>query len=386
MPARIIPIRRTLQSLVLISIFALSVLYVGTVRPVSAGTRTNAINSALGWLVIHQSPDGSYGSFSELEVAPAANALWIRFGNTPTVALSYNFLKNQMQNSSTWFWGTTGEADVPGEVLYSFDVSQHLKMLNSTFVSSNLLSFQQANGGFKGYFNPSTSQVVTSSVDTAMALWGLINAKAIPPSNELSAINYLLSLQNPNGSFNLTKTVISDPLYSLGPEPISITALVTLVLKDASYTLNDPHVSSAMTFLTNAASSSFAGHVYAASLSALVFTFFYRQSLAAEAVSFVLSQQQPDGGFSDIIRFCKCANPLDTGWAAIALELGGLAGDVNLDGVVNIIDISIIAAAYQTTPGTPHWVPHADIDGDGVVNIIDIAIAAAMYGKTADSL
>ncbi len=336
--------------------------------------------------MIHQSPDGSYGSFSELEVAPAANALWIRFRNSASVVLSYNFLKNQMQNSSTWFWGPTGEADVPGEVLYSFDVSQHLKLLNLSFVSSHLLSFQQTNGGFKGYFNPSLNQVVTSSVDTAMVLWGLINARAISSSSEQLAINYLFSLQNPNGSFNLTKTVVSDPLYSLGPEPISITALVTLVLKDASYTLNDPHVSSAMTFLTSAASSNFAGHVYAAALSALVFTVFYSQSLSAKAVNFVLSQQQPDGGFSDTIRFCKCANPLDTGWAAISLELGGLAGDVDQDGVVDIIDLSIMALAFQSTPGTPHWVPHADVDGNGVVDIIDVSIAAALFDKTADSL
>ncbi len=336
--------------------------------------------------MVHQLPDGSYGSFSELEVAPAANALWIRFRDSPNVILSYNFLKNQMQSSSSWFWGPTGEADVPGEVLYSFDVSQHLKTLNSSFVSSQLLSFQQANGGFKGYFDPKLNQVVTSSVDTAMALWGLINANAISSSSEQSAINYLLSLQNPNGSFNLTKTVISDPLYSLGPEPISITALVTLVLKDASYTLNDPHVSSAMTFLTIAASSNFAGHVYAAALSALVFTVFYSQSLSAKAVSFVLSQQAPDGGFSDIIRFCKCANALDTGWAAIALELGGLAGDVDLDGVVSFTDISIVTFAYQSTPGTTRWVPHADIDGNGVVDFTDVSIAAFQYLKTADSL
>ncbi len=386
MPARKSSSWKAARSFVLIAIFAISLLYVGEVVPVSAGTRTNAINSALSWLVIHQAPDGSYGSFSELEVAPAANALWIRFGDSSNVILSYNFLKNQMQNSSSWFWGPTGEADVPGEVLYSFDASQHLKMLNSSFVSSHLLAFQQANGGFKGYFNPSLNQVVTSSVDTAMALWGLINAKAISSSSEQSAINYLFSLQNPNGSFNLTKTVISDPLYSLGPEPISITALVTLVLKDASYTLNDPHVSSAMAFLTNAASSNFAGHVYAAALSVLVFTVFYSQSVSAKAVSFVLSQQQPDGGFSDIIRFCKCANPLDTGWAAIALELGGLAGDLDLDGVVSFLDISFAAYAYQSTPGTTKWVPHADINGDGVVDFLDIAFAASQFGKTADSL
>ncbi len=386
MPASNLGLRKFLQIFVLAALMVASLPY-GAVTPASAaGTRTSAINSALNWLIVHQLPDGSYGSFSELQVAPAADALWIRFRDSSNVILAFSFLKNQMQNSTTWFWGSFGEADVPGEILYSFDVSQHLRMLNLSFVGPKLLSFQQPNGGFKGYFDPSLGQQVTSSVDTAMALWGLINAKAIPAPSQTSAINYLLSLQNADGSFNLTSRVRSDPLYSLGPEPVSITALATLILKDASFLVSESHVSSALSYLSRAASANFNGHVYAASLSSLVFTFYYNPTLAANAVTFILSQQDASGGFRDIIRFSPADNALDTGWAAIALQIGGLAGDMDLNGIVNIIDIGIIAGAYSTTPGAPHWVPHADIDGNGIVNIIDIGIAAAQYGKTADTL
>ncbi len=305
-------------------------------KTVPGTSLTDSINSALTWLTSHQLSDGSYGTCSEPETAPAAYAVWIARRDSTNVVSALNWLKNQMNNSTTWFWVGGGcslaEADVPGEILYVFDVTGHLSMLNLSFVSSKLLGLQQANGGFKGY-STSTGQQVTSSVDTAMALWGLINAGAIPASSEQSGINYLLSLQNPGGSFNLTSTIASDPLYSLGPEPISITALVTLVLKSASFPTTNPHVASALSYLTNAASMNFTGHVYAAALSSLVFASSCLPSSVSATTSFIISQQNSDGGFRDIIRFSSGSNALDTGWAATALQLttpicasGGIGG------------------------------------------------------------
>ncbi len=368
-------------------VILLSLLIFSSVQPVRAVTRTNAINSALNWLTGHQLSDGSYGLYTELQAAPAADALWIRYKDTGNVLLAYNWLKNQLQNSTTWFWSSSfGEADVPGEVLYSFDVAQHLHDLNLSSVTTRLLAFQQPNGGFRGYFDPAQGKQVTSSVDTAMALWGLANARAIPKTSQQSAVNYLFSLQKPDGSFNLTKTVAFDSLYSLGPDADSITALVVLVLKDLSFTTSDSHLVSALNFLSTASTSNFGGHVYAASLSALAFTAYYRPGNVSQAVNFLLSQQNSDGGFRDTSRASTGSNALDTGWAGIALQEAGLFGDYNLDGRVNIFDIASLAFAYGSTPGAATWTPHADVDGNGVVNILDVAIAAANYGKTADTL
>jgi prenyltransferase beta subunit len=383
----VIPLLRKLVSAILLSFLALTTLQAGLISRVHAGTRTSAINSALNWLTTNQQSDGSYGLYTELQAAPAADALWIRFKDSGNVLLAYNWLKNQLQNSTTWFWGSSlGEADVPGEVLYSFFASQHLHNLNLSTVTTRLLTFQQSNGGFKGYFDPAQGKQVTSSVDTAMALWGLSNAKAISKASQQSAVNYLFSLQRPDGSFNLTKTVASDSLYSLGPDPDSITALVVLVLKDLSFTTSDSHLVSALNFLSTASTSNFGGHIYAASLSALAFTVYYRPGNVSQAVNFILSQQNSDGGFRDISRSSTGSNALDTGWAGTALQEAGLFGDYNLDGRVNILDIASIAFAYGSTVGATTWVPHADVDGNGVVNIVDVAIAAANFGKTADSL
>jgi len=291
-------------------------------------SQTDSINAALNWLAVNQQSNGSYGSFTEPQTAPAAYAMWIRFQDASKVLLSYNWLKNQLQNSSTWFWGGGGniaEADIPGEILYTFSQSQNLHMLNLlSGVAANLTKFQQANGGFLGYFDSASNKQVTSSVDTAMALLGLISSKSITAGKEQSAVNYLLSLQNQDGSFNLTKTLRSTSLYSLGPEPISIAALVILALREASVAFNNSTIVSALNYLIASASSNFGGHVYAAALSLLVFSGSSDTSESTVADTFILQQQNTDGGFRDIIRSSTGSNALDTGWAAVALQLNGL--------------------------------------------------------------
>ena len=310
---------------------------VGLIPQAKAFNQNDAITSALGWLSAHQQPNGSYGGFTEPQTAPAAHALWIRFQNSPSVLLSYNWLKNQLQNSTTWFWGGGGnlkEADVPGEILYSFVQSNNLALLNKlSQVTINLTKFQQSNGGFLGYYDTPSGKQVTSSVDTAMALLGLIGANGISLSNMTSATNYLLTLQNPSGSFNLTRTLSSNSLYSLGPEPVSITALVVLALRAASFSVTESHVASALNYLSNAASSNFAGHVYAAALSLVVFAGISDATDGSLAVSFLLAQQNTDGGFRDVIRSSTNSNALDTGWVAVALQLGGALCCVGFGGL-----------------------------------------------------
>ena len=59
--------------------------------------------------------------------------------------------------------------------------------------------------------------------------------------------------------------------------------------------------------------------------------------------------------------------------------------DLNKDGIVNILDITIVAVAWTpegTTPDHPRWNPIADLDKNSIVNIIDIAKVAADYQKT----
>ena len=57
------------------------------------------------------------------------------------------------------------------------------------------------------------------------------------------------------------------------------------------------------------------------------------------------------------------------------------ASDVNSDGVVNILDLTLVAAQLGTTP-TADQTLNADVNGDGTVNILDLTRIASHLGKT----
>ena len=284
----------------------------------------SGLNAALQWLSTNQSSDGSYGAYYQHWAGAAAYALWLNNTQSSKASLTYRWLATQLDDSGNWFWGNYGEADVPGASLFSIAASGNLHLLQTATVASNLFQFQQTNGGFFGYYSTALSASVATSVDTSESLRGLIAAKAINASSQQSAVNYLFSLQNSDGSFNLTRTRAYDPIYSQGPEPVSITALVLLTLRDASYKDTDTHVSKALNFLTTTSKYSTVENdtnaVYSASLSALAFSAFERNSYAYDATAFILSHQNSDGGFRDSTRSSTGSNALDTAWASIALE------------------------------------------------------------------
>jgi hypothetical protein len=56
--------------------------------------------------------------------------------------------------------------------------------------------------------------------------------------------------------------------------------------------------------------------------------------------------------------------------------------DLNLDGTVNILDISIVARAFASRLGDPLWNPIADLNEDGDIGILDISSVAKDFGKT----
>jgi hypothetical protein len=77
-------------------------------------------------------------------------------------------------------------------------------------------------------------------------------------------------------------------------------------------------------------------------------------------------------------------------WFIIALEslltsnsIMPYSTDLNRDGVVDILDIFIIAQAFGGKPGDYNWNPVSDLNKDGIVDILDIFAMAQEYGKTA---
>ncbi len=288
----------------------------------AATSQASAVKSALHWLSSSQNADGSFESYGQIPTPGAALALWLNDSHAAQAAKSFSWLASQLDNSSSYAWG---EADIPGAMLHSLSASSNIPLIHNQSDFSNLLSYQQSSGGFTGYAPGPSYVPVASSVDTDMALWGLVDTNHITSQNRTAAANLLFSLQNTDGSFNLTSAVSSDPLNAFGPEPISVTALTILALKDASYTSANSHVSKALDFLTKMISANFTttgdhkGHVYGAALSALAFQAYGRNIQALASVAFILTQQNSDGSFLDVARGSS-QKTLDTGWVTVALE------------------------------------------------------------------
>ena len=69
--------------------------------------------------------------------------------------------------------------------------------------------------------------------------------------------------------------------------------------------------------------------------------------------------------------------------AFTVLRPENLLTDLNADGTINILDITIVAIAFGSRPESPGWNFIADLDQNGVINIIDITKVAKDFGKTA---
>jgi len=72
----------------------------------------------------------------------------------------------------------------------------------------------------------------------------------------------------------------------------------------------------------------------------------------------------------------------DFSFDVVILASPNLLGDVDFNGRVEILDLSIIARAFGSSLGSPGWNPNADVNADGRVDIMDLALAAKNFGKT----
>jgi len=63
------------------------------------------------------------------------------------------------------------------------------------------------------------------------------------------------------------------------------------------------------------------------------------------------------------------------------VQVSSLMGDVDCDGKVGLSDLSMLARAYGSTPGSPRWNANADINGHGKVDLSDLCTVAVCYGQ-----
>jgi hypothetical protein len=62
-----------------------------------------------------------------------------------------------------------------------------------------------------------------------------------------------------------------------------------------------------------------------------------------------------------------------------------LVGDVNNDGVVELMDYLLLSYAYGSQHGDPNWDPRCDVNNDGIVDLMDFYIVSEHFGDSEDS-
>jgi hypothetical protein len=59
-----------------------------------------------------------------------------------------------------------------------------------------------------------------------------------------------------------------------------------------------------------------------------------------------------------------------------------IKGDLDANGKVNIVDVTVAATAFGARPEDQRWNSNADVNEDGIINIVDVTIIATEFGKT----
>jgi hypothetical protein len=289
-----------------------------------AAAATNA-SAAIDWLKQNQNADGSYNTtYFTAYTSAALLALHANDSASSNASAAVNWLGDSLKDTRTvdpvtWEgnYAMWGEADTAGLALYAlFNTNHSLIDGNIANITATLLSFQAPSGGFRGWW--SGDGIVEDSVDTSWSLLGLLSAGAINDTTKAVAVDYLQSLQNQDGSVNLTGTTATNPLSALGLDAAAQTSLALLALNAANG--SDAAKQSALLYVKNATCAGTS--VFGAGMAALALERMNASDYAAVAARRIATlQNASSGGFSDISRGgYPASNAIDTGFAALAVQ------------------------------------------------------------------
>jgi hypothetical protein len=68
-----------------------------------------------------------------------------------------------------------------------------------------------------------------------------------------------------------------------------------------------------------------------------------------------------------------------TAGTSFTLKHPTTSADINGDGLVNILDLALVARAYGSRPSDARWDPRCDLNYDDLINIIDITTVASQF-------
>jgi len=83
---------------------------------------------------------------------------------------------------------------------------------------------------------------------------------------------------------------------------------------------------------------------------------------------------------TSILRLVVFPSPIDLA-KAVATDSESVNADLNGDGVVDVVDLFIVANAFSSALGDDNWNQMADLNNDYVINIIDLYTVAKEFGN-----
>ena len=279
------------------------------------------LDEAISWLNASQHANGYWGTGVFVEHWTASGLIALYEADEPAAGKASNWLKQQLEDLTSVTW-SADEAGIPAIIIYSFYVTLNETEIDIVNTSEKLKTFQNTDnasngyGGFRG-FKENGQTPVESSIDTAFSLLALVNYENFSTEETNAALNFLKRLQNADGSFNLTFNTTYHTLYSLGPDPISLTAVAVLALSEMG-----EDTTQATEFLKKSARACFGNdnRSYSVAAAAIAFNEVGEPEYAEAATNYLKLLQKSDGGFADSTRSDpSTANALDTAWAALAL-------------------------------------------------------------------
>jgi len=67
------------------------------------------------------------------------------------------------------------------------------------------------------------------------------------------------------------------------------------------------------------------------------------------------------------------------------LVFTSFVGDLNADGIIDIVDVVIVAAHFGLTSASPSYSLQSDVNEDGKIDIVDLVLVASNVGKSFNS-
>jgi uncharacterized protein YfaS (alpha-2-macroglobulin family) len=170
---------------------------------------------------------------------------------------------------------------------------------------------------------------------------------------------------NSNGSFQLKKTALLAVAIMTGKESYTVEENVTIT---GDVTLNNIKLPQALVAL----------EVQDPNAIPVIVRVLETDSQGEYALTFPIS---PTSALGMYTAFASTTYNESTAAAetSFALQPSMSSADINQDGTVNILDLAIVARAWGSYPGHPHWDPRCDVNGDSKINIIDITLVAKEY-------